>query len=191
MCGVRPKEARRSSLPRSGDKVGTLIRKDANADGIRTRNEAAVADAAKTRPATYIAFDVLLVVERNVRNETLEHRIAELQRIVPASTRIRPLLPIELDGEWRYQQAERLEMKGIVAKRAGSRYTAGRTRDWLKIKTPCGVEVESDGLIADRPEVDQEVEYPFVARQRPSLDSRFATKNCPMGRGAKVTTSGP
>ena len=32
--------------------------------------------------------------------------------------------------------------EGIIGKRKGSLYKAGRTDDWLKIKTPHGIEVE-------------------------------------------------
>ena len=35
-----------------------------------------------------------------------------------------------------------MRLEGIVAKRKGSRYRAGRSTDWLKIKTPHGIEVE-------------------------------------------------
>jgi ATP-dependent DNA ligase len=38
--------------------------------------------------------------------------------------------------------AEQFELEGIVAKDAGSIYTAGRTTGWLKIKTDVGAERE-------------------------------------------------
>ena len=40
-------------------------------------------------------------------------------------------------------KAVKLELEGIVAKRADSIYTAGRSRQWLKIKTRAGQEREA------------------------------------------------
>ncbi len=37
-------------------------------------------------------------------------------------------------GEAFYEAAAEQRVEGIVAKRADSRYTGGRTRDWLKVK---------------------------------------------------------
>ncbi|MGZ5177901.1 MAG: ATP-dependent DNA ligase [Burkholderiales bacterium] len=41
-----------------------------------------------------------------------------------------------------WQLAVQMELEGIVAKDAGSIYTAGRTTRWLKIKTEVGAERE-------------------------------------------------
>jgi ATP-dependent DNA ligase len=40
----------------------------------------------------------------------------------------------ERDGEAYYQQACRKGLEGIIAKRVGSIYVSGRSRDWLKVK---------------------------------------------------------
>jgi hypothetical protein len=37
-----------------------------------------------------------------------------------------------------YAESLALELEGIVAKRADAPYPAGRTSDWIKIKTPIG-----------------------------------------------------
>ena len=44
------------------------------------------------------------------------------------------------NGERLYQQAEQLELEGVVAKHVASPYMAGRSREWVKIKTPIGRE---------------------------------------------------
>jgi ATP-dependent DNA ligase len=43
-------------------------------------------------------------------------------------------------------EAVRMELEGIVAKRADSTYTAGRSRQWLKIKTRAGIKRERGRL---------------------------------------------
>ena len=40
------------------------------------------------------------------------------------------------DGEALYRAACAAGLEGIVAKRKGSRYAAGRSKAWLKIKNP-------------------------------------------------------
>jgi bifunctional non-homologous end joining protein LigD len=104
----------------------------------------AIREASVTRPATLIAFDIMFDAGVDVRSEAIEQRKKRLVERVPSGPHIRPLLPVEGEGEWLYQQAEALRLEGVVAKRKGSLYRAGRTADWLKIKTPHGVEVERE-----------------------------------------------
>jgi bifunctional non-homologous end joining protein LigD len=40
------------------------------------------------------------------------------------------------DGETVFRHACKMGLEGIVSKRLGSRYTSGRSRDWLKFKNP-------------------------------------------------------
>jgi bifunctional non-homologous end joining protein LigD len=87
---------------------------------------------------TFVAFDVLAVDGRDVRRLPLRDRHALLAEIVvdapPLIIRSRPFA----DGVALLEQAERLGLEGIVAKRAASPYVAGRSRDWVKIKTSHG-----------------------------------------------------
>jgi ATP-dependent DNA ligase len=47
------------------------------------------------------------------------------------------VLPVASAGEWLFARAEQMNLEGVVAKK-GSPYRAGRTADWLKIKTQRG-----------------------------------------------------
>jgi bifunctional non-homologous end joining protein LigD len=91
---------------------------------------AAVHRAALKRPATLIAFDILFDAGIDVRSEPIEKRKERLRARIPATPHLRPLVPIEAEGEWLFAQAEAMRLEGIVAKRKGSRYVAGRSRDW-------------------------------------------------------------
>ena len=75
---------------------------------------------------------------RRRARRTIENRKARLGARVPQTNNLRPLLPVEEKGEWLYRQAAFLELEGIVAKRKGIIYRAGRTGDWLKLKTAYG-----------------------------------------------------
>jgi ATP-dependent DNA ligase len=43
-----------------------------------------------------------------------------------------------------FRHACKLGFEGIVSKRLGSRYTSGRTRNWLKMKNPAGPAVKRE-----------------------------------------------
>lgn len=75
----------------------------------------------------------LPLVERKV---ILKRALRSLQRVCYATH-------VDGHGEAMYRQAVAEQLEGIVAKRADSPYTAGRTRDWVKIKTPIGREREA------------------------------------------------
>ena len=60
------------------------------------------------------------------------------------SQRIRPVQWVDEQGQRLYDAASALELEGIVAKRADAPYSAGRSRDWLKIRTPHGRHVQDE-----------------------------------------------
>ena len=88
----------------------------------------------------YYAFDLLYLDGRDLTNNPLVTRKAQLKRILPKSNveRIRYTDHVIGPGEKFFQQLERLALEGMVAKRANSIYVGGRTRAWLKIKTEAG-----------------------------------------------------
>ncbi len=79
----------------------------------------------------------------DVRDRPLIERKKLLQRTLRGMARICFATHVEGHGEAMYAQAVAEELAGIVAKRADSPYIAGRTRDWVKIKTPIGREREA------------------------------------------------
>jgi bifunctional non-homologous end joining protein LigD len=48
------------------------------------------------------------------------------------------------DGDVVFRHACQLGLEGIVSKRLGSRYTSGRSRDWLKMKNPAAPAVKRE-----------------------------------------------
>jgi bifunctional non-homologous end joining protein LigD len=86
-------------------------------------------------PVVYQAFDLLAVRGRDLRDQPLRLRKRLLAQIVPALGRIRFTDHIEGDGESLYAAAQQHDLEGVMAKRAASRYRAGRrSDDWLKLK---------------------------------------------------------
>jgi ATP-dependent DNA ligase len=87
------------------------------------------------RQVTLCAFDLLELDGRDFRHEPLERR--KDLRLVR-----QPLPDLVLNatfadpGDVVFKHACALGCEGIVAKRVGSRYRSGRSRDWLKLKNP-------------------------------------------------------
>jgi ATP-dependent DNA ligase len=94
--------------------------------------------AARADPAALFAFDVLVIGGKDVRKLPLLKRKDIVQDALQGSQRVRPGQYVGEQGVRLYDAAAALQLEGIVAKRADSPYVAGRSRDWLKIRTPAG-----------------------------------------------------
>lgn len=101
------------------------------------------------------AFDLLTLDGRDIRGEPLIDRRRRLQDLIgqdPAS-RIQFSHHHTGEGEAFFRAADKAGLEGIVSKRASSRYLAGRTDAWRKVKSfevgdyaILGVERSSTGI---------------------------------------------
>ena len=105
-----------------------------------------VIHAAQNEPAAIFAFDLLMLDGEDLRKRPLIERKAALEPVLARCPRIKFASHIEEDGEAFYDQVSQLALEGIVCKRANSRYVAGPSRDWMKIKTPAGMQVDDERL---------------------------------------------
>jgi bifunctional non-homologous end joining protein LigD len=87
---------------------------------------------------TYFIFDLMHVNGHNLRGVPLIKRKAILSQVLGASDHSEEILRmsehIESKGGAVFQNACELHAEGIVSKKASSKYTSGRTGDWLKVK---------------------------------------------------------
>ncbi|HEU4371559.1 MAG TPA: DNA ligase D [Methylomirabilota bacterium] len=90
--------------------------------------------ARSTVPVSAVFFDALTLDGRDLRRLPLSERKACLALAVPARGVIRYGDHVSGQGEAFYEAAAEQRVEGVIAKRADSRYTGGRTRDWLKLK---------------------------------------------------------
>jgi bifunctional non-homologous end joining protein LigD len=90
--------------------------------------------ARATVPVTGVFFDALALDGRDLRALPLGERKAYLALVVPARGVVRYGDHVVEHGEAFYAACAEQRLEGIVAKRVASRYAAGRSRDWLKIK---------------------------------------------------------
>ncbi len=92
--------------------------------------------AAKQRPATFTAFDILYHQDQPVMNRPLLERKALLARVVRTETpRMAASRYIETAGAAFFRLAQAQGLEGVVGKRKDSLYRPGkRTTDWVKVK---------------------------------------------------------
>ena len=102
-------------------------------------------------PVFFYIFDVLWLDGQDVRALALRPR----KRLLRAELRFRDhalrfSIHRNRDGEALFAEACRKGWEGVVAKRADSRYTAKRSRDWLKFKCEQGQELVIGGFTAPK-----------------------------------------
>ena len=91
----------------------------------------------KDEPATlpvYIAFDILELAGRDLRDRPLRERRRALERLASNHGMIFPARRLSNDGFMAWEEAVSRGYEGIVAKDPDSRYVPGRTLKWLKVK---------------------------------------------------------
>lgn len=105
-------------------------------DGLRSRKNDAHC------VVVYYAFDLLYLSGQDLTQTPLLSRKSTLRKILPKNPtqRIRYTDHIIGYGGPLFAELEKLNFEGMVAKRTDSLYVGGRTRAWLKIKTPAGKE---------------------------------------------------
>ena len=94
--------------------------------------------AAIEDPAALFLFDLLWLNAADLRARTLLERKSALHGIVPGNRRIRYTNHFADSSAELWSLANELELEGLMAKRADSIYTAGRSNSWQKIKTDVG-----------------------------------------------------
>jgi bifunctional non-homologous end joining protein LigD len=92
------------------------------------------AEQVRTVPVQYYIFDVLWADGTDLRPQPLRERNQRLQQLLDFADPLRFTEHRVGDGVGFYAEACRLGWEGLIAKRAGAPYQAGRTKDWLKFK---------------------------------------------------------
>jgi bifunctional non-homologous end joining protein LigD len=91
------------------------------------------------------AFDLIELNGDDLRREPLEVRKATLASVVAkAAPGVRLNEHIEADGPTVFVHVCKMGLEGIVSKRKDSRYTSGRSMDWLTSKNPASEAVRRE-----------------------------------------------
>jgi bifunctional non-homologous end joining protein LigD len=90
--------------------------------------------AAVETPATFYVFDLLAFEGYDARPLPLVKRKALLAKLLPRAGALRYSDHFETKGEDLYEHVVQLGLEGIMAKKADSPYSGGRSANWLKIR---------------------------------------------------------
>ncbi|MBX2817696.1 MAG: non-homologous end-joining DNA ligase [Saprospiraceae bacterium] len=101
---------------------------------MHSKNPGRIQTASRSNPAVCYLFDCLYLDGRSLLSEPIERRRAWLKDSIKKDSSYR-MSEDMADGQALYEAARGMQLEGIMAKRRGSKYAAGkRSRDWLKIK---------------------------------------------------------
>ncbi len=100
------------------------------------------ATLSRSQPVVLYVFDLLYADGRDLRDCAIEERKRLLKEILEPSETIRLSEAFEGDGAALLEAVKAQGIEGIVGKRKGSVYQAGRVRDWVKYKVQ-----ESDSFV--------------------------------------------
>lgn len=85
-------------------------------------------------PVVYCVFDLLELDGEDLTAQSLLDRRTRLTRAFRPSDALQLVDAARGDSERRFAEACRSGWEGLIAKRADAPYTAGRSKDWLKLK---------------------------------------------------------
>jgi bifunctional non-homologous end joining protein LigD len=85
-------------------------------------------------PVVYCVFDLLEVDGDDLTGRPFLERHSRLARAIRPKPALQLTEASRGDSERRFAQACRSGWEGLIAKRADAPYTAGRSKDWLKLK---------------------------------------------------------
>jgi bifunctional non-homologous end joining protein LigD len=95
--------------------------------------------------ATICAFDLIEIDGRDMRQQPIEERKHVLKWLL---TKSHPGITynrhFDVEGAIVFHHACKLGCEGIVSKRIGSPYRAGRSADWIKVKNPAAPAVKRE-----------------------------------------------
>jgi bifunctional non-homologous end joining protein LigD len=94
----------------------------------------------------YFVFDIIWYEGKDLQDLPLTERRKILEKVLKTSDKIRLSEIFETSGTEFFKVAQKMNLEGIMAKKADSLYEMGnRSRDWLKIKTSARQEVVIGG----------------------------------------------
>jgi bifunctional non-homologous end joining protein LigD len=97
----------------------------------------------------YVAFDLLWLNGRDLRELPLSQRKRRLERLIPGSVGALSRMPcFEAEGRELFEAACRLDLEGIVAKRKADPYSEETA--WYKIKNPTYTQAEGRRELFER-----------------------------------------
>jgi bifunctional non-homologous end joining protein LigD len=92
-----------------------------------------VEQGARENPVTYFVFDLLAIEGFDLRDRPLLERKSLLRRVLPRVGLLRYCDHIEERGIEMFEVARKMDLEGVIAKKADAPYVAGRSGLWQKL----------------------------------------------------------
>ncbi|MBS2015871.1 MAG: DNA ligase D [Deltaproteobacteria bacterium] len=127
------------------------VKEDGRTDFQLLQNNLDAGDGAGAAHIVYFVFDLLHLDGEDLRALPLVARKDKLRTILAGEKP--PLMMgghVSDDGEAFFDQACKLGLEGIIAKRANAPYTSKRTKDWVKVKCQLRQELVIVGFTAPK-----------------------------------------
>lgn len=120
------------------------------------KNQFRIEMIANKLPASFTAYDILYLKDKQVMDLPLFERKKLLQNNIRENERLAISRYLERNGISLYNLAEQNELEGIVAKQKDSKYFLNKTsKDWIKIKylqdddfVVCGYIIKEKGIVS-------------------------------------------
>ena len=112
------------------DGEAVALRQDGHSDFAALRTKVGSAQAC------LVAFDLLSLNGKDLRQRPIEERRGTLSPLVAGVDCVLFSDALTEPGSLVFAKACEMGLEGIVSKRAGSRYSSGNSRNWLKTKNP-------------------------------------------------------
>ena len=126
---------------------GEVVALDANGISDFSALQAAISEG-RSRELIYFAFDLLFEEGEDLRSLPLVERKRRLERMLGrrrVASSIKYVEHLAEPGDAVLDSARKLNLEGIVSKRADAAYQSGRTESWMKSKCRAGHEVVIGG----------------------------------------------
>ena len=130
-------------LPKIAEAICSLAAKSALIDGEAVvfrpdghSDFAALRTKAGSARASLVAFDLLSLNGKDLRQQPIEERRGALLPLVAGVQGLMFSDSIVEQGTLVFAKACEMGLEGIISKRAASRYSSGNTRNWVKSKNP-------------------------------------------------------
>ncbi|MBD3312097.1 hypothetical protein GF352_01420 [archaeon] len=101
-------------------------------------------------PATLVAFDVIILNNKELMSQKIEERKKKLKQLIKEGRHAERIMFTE-EGSKLWDLVKKSKMEGVMAKKKGSYYLPGeRSKDWLKIKNNKSVDAVIMGYTPEK-----------------------------------------
>ncbi|MEM2768361.1 MAG: non-homologous end-joining DNA ligase [Candidatus Pacearchaeota archaeon] len=116
-------------------------------------NKVEIKIKSKILPACFIAFDIISINNKDLRNLELEKRKKILDKVIKKEDLYFKKIIYFENGKYLWKFVKEKNLEGVIAKRKNSKYENKRSENWLKIKNYKTIDAIVIGFIKEKREI--------------------------------------